>query len=87
MAQRSINKKMLSLPGIVVECKSGRFIAYYEHRTDIVANALNEKQVKKNLKEMYTSVIKYEEQENEQTPLILPKSFRTRSFKEKHATR
>ena len=81
------NKPNYTVPGTIIECKSGRFVAYYEHRTDIIANGENEIEVKKNLKEMYKAVIQYEEEENEKkTSVSLPKDFKTRHFKEKFAT-
>ncbi len=74
-------KKITSIPGIIIECKSGWFVAYYEHRTDIIANGENEREVKKNLKEMYESTIKFEEEEAEKkTSAALPKDFKTRHF-------
>ena len=85
MANRAKKTKSItSIPGTIIECKSGSFVAYYEHRTDIIANGENEREVKKNLKEMYESVIKYEQEEEEKkTSFKLPKEFKTRAFKEK----
>lgn len=57
-ASDSTRKK--SYPGVLVQCESGRFLAYYDHRTDIMASGENEKDAKKNLKEMYKAVINYE---------------------------
>ena len=74
-------KKITSIPGVIIECKSGWYVAYYEHRTDIIANGENEREVKKNLKEMYESVIKFEEEEAEKkTSSVLPKDFKARHF-------
>jgi predicted RNase H-like HicB family nuclease len=74
-------KKITSIPGIIVECKSGWFVAYYEHRTDIIANGENEREVKKNLKEMYEDLIRFEEEEAEKkTSATLPKGLKTRHF-------
>ncbi len=84
MANRSKKtKKKLSVPGTIIECKSGRFVAYYEHRTDIIANGENEREVKKNLKEMYEAIISYEEECEKKTSFKLPKDFISRPFKEK----
>jgi predicted RNase H-like HicB family nuclease len=69
------------VPGTIIECKSGRFIAFYEHRTDIIANGENEADAKKNLKKMYETVTKHEAEEN--TVLKVPKSYKTKSFTEK----
>ena len=87
MAKRVLvrSKRYKTFPGILIHCKSGRYFAYYEHRTDIVANGDNEKEVKKNLKEMYkmiTQVEKEEEQQKEDADQ-LSKSFKTKSFTEK----
>ena len=74
-------KKITSIPGVIIECKSGWFVAYYEHRTDIIANGENEREVKKNLKEMYEAIIQLEEEEAEKkTSVKLPKDFKTRHF-------
>ncbi len=47
---RIIKKKGELVPGTIVKCDSGRFIAFYEHRTDIIANGENELDAKKILK-------------------------------------
>lgn len=73
-------KKITSIPGIIIECKSGWYVAYYEHRTDIIANGENEIEVKKNLKEMYEAVIQLEEEDAEKKTTTLPKDFKTRHF-------
>lgn len=77
-------KKGELLPGTIIECKSGRFIAFYEHRTDIIANGENEMDARKNLKKMYATVTKHEaEEETVKNAIKLPKTFKTRRFKEK----
>lgn len=77
------SKKEL-VPGTIVKCQSGRYIAYYEHRTDIIANGENEKDAKKNLKEMYDVVIKFETKEEEEKNTIkLPSNFEIKKFKDK----
>lgn len=82
MKTSTVKKSKTELvPGTIIECKSGRYIAFYEHRTDIIANGENEKDAKKNLKKMYETVKKHEAQEN--AALKLPKSYKTHSFKEK----
>lgn len=82
----SIKKKKGELvPGTIIECKSGRYVAYYEHRTDIIANGVNEKDAKKNLKKMYDTIKKFEEKKASKDVLVLPKSFKTKSFSEKLA--
>lgn len=80
---KGLNKKKSSIPGIVIECQSGMFVAFYEHRTDIISNGFSAKEAKKNLKEMYESVLKFEEEESEKKSAVLPKDFKTQSFKEK----
>ena len=54
-------KKGELVPGTVIECKSGRYVAFYEHRTDIIANGENETGARKNLRKMYEIVRKHEE--------------------------
>lgn len=76
-------KKGELVPGTVIECKSGRYVAFYEHRTDIIANGENETDARKNLRKMYEIVRKHEEKELEKQTLTIPKSFKTKSFKEK----
>lgn len=79
-------KKGELVPGTAVECKSGRWLAYYEHRTDIIANGENETDARKNLRKMYEIVIKHEQKEIEKKTVTipeLPKSFKTKSFKER----
>lgn len=74
------------MPGTLVKCESGRYIAYYEHRTDIIANGENERDAKKNLKKMYIEIIQMEEAEAEsEPPLKLPPYTETKKFKEKLA--
>lgn len=74
------------IPGTVIECKSGRFLAFYEHRTDIIANGENERDAKKNLKKMYETIKKYEQQKAAKNVLVIPKTFKTKSFTEKLIT-
>jgi hypothetical protein len=82
--QGTRKKKFTTAPGILVECKSGRFLAFYEHRTDIVANGPSVIQAKKNLKQLYKDVMKLEkEEEDKQDEIDLPKDFKTARFKEK----
>ena len=77
-------KKYKVIPGTIVECKSGRFLAFYEHRTDIVANGDNEREAKKMLKEMYNAVMEYEKNEDEGVITTgLPKNFKTKPFTDK----
>lgn len=79
-------KEKFEVPGTVVKMESGRYIAYYEHRTDIIANGENERDAKKNLKKLYDAVMEYEkneEDENEKKALKLPKNSVTKSFTEK----
>lgn len=77
------NKKKIQVPGIVVKCESGRYIAFYEHRTDIIANGENEKDAKKNLKKMYKIVIDHEEEEEGKHKIELPPAAKAKSFTEK----
>lgn len=76
--------KKHTYPGILVKCESGRFLAYFEHRTDITASGENEKDAKKNLKRMYKAVMEFEaEQEKESGPSHLPPNVETKRFLEK----
>lgn len=78
------NVKKQSYPGILVECKSGRFLAYYEHRTDIMASGENAKDAKKNLKKMYKTVMEFEAQEGiDRDSSDLPPKVKTTKFVEK----
>ena len=84
MKVHQIKKKKGELvPGTIVKCESGRFIAFYEHRTDIIANGENEINAKKNLKIMYEIIKEHEKAEMEKPSLELPKNFNTKPFKEK----
>jgi len=80
-------KKGELIPGTVIECKSGRFLAYYEHRTDIVGNGENEPDARKNLRELYEMVMEREEEEGEphedDDQLSLPAYFIKRPFLER----
>lgn len=76
-------KERFEVPGTIVKCKSGRYLAFYEHRTDIVASGENEQDAKKNLKKMYTIVKKHEDAEQEKKTTVLPKSYHTKTFTEK----
>jgi len=87
MAKKSAHKIMKHVPGIVVECKSGRYLAFYDHRTDIVASGDTEREAKKNLKELYRAVMQHEDEEAEKGGIQLPKDFQTKKFTDKILTR
>ena len=76
-------KKSELVPGTIVKCESGRFIAFYEHRTDIIANGDNEVEAKKNLRIMYEIVKKHENAETEKQSFKLPPTYNTKKFTEK----
>lgn len=81
MPIRFTKKKKAELPGILVKCESGRYIAFYEHRTDIIANGENEKDAKDNLREMYNIVIAAEDaEEKAKNSIALPDNFRVKHF-------
>jgi len=81
---KSKGQKKQSYPGILVECKSGRYLAYYEHRSDIMASGENESDAKKNLKKMYKAVMKYEANEGiDRDTSDLPPNTKTKKFVEK----
>lgn len=84
MKVRRIKKNKNELvPGTLIKCDSGRFIAFYEHRTDIIANGDNEVEAKKNLRIMYKIVTKHESAASEKSSLELPKNFNTIKFTDK----
>lgn len=74
-----------NVPGTFVECQSGRYIAFYETRPDIIASGDNEVEARKNLKELYNLVLKHEkeEAEAEKEDSELLKKFKTKKFVEK----
>ena len=83
MSKRLFSKKKKELvPGTLVKCESGRWIAFYEHRTDIIANGENEKDAKANLKKMYAIVKKHEGEELEKSAVKLPDNFTATHFTE-----
>jgi hypothetical protein len=83
MSLKNSNKERFSVPGTIVECKSGRYLAFYEHRTDIIANGDSEIEAKKNLKKLYNLVKKNENIEFNNVPIKLPKAVKTKDFVEK----
>ncbi|HUZ59357.1 MAG TPA: hypothetical protein VMU83_11295 [Hanamia sp.] len=84
MKARTIKKNKNELvPGTLIKCESGRFIAFYEHRTDIIANGDNEVEAKKNLRIMYKIVTKHENATSEKPSLELPKNYKTIKFTDK----
>ncbi len=84
MKKSLLTKKKGELaPGILIECKSGRFIAFYEHRTDVIADGENERDARKNLKRMIEIVKKYEEGEAEKETVAITKEYNTKKFTEK----
>ena len=83
MARPLSNKKYDLFSATVILCQEGGFIAFFEHRSDIIANGDTEKQVLKNLKTMYLSVLKdekdgYTEKPVEDIPLELPADWKTK---------
>lgn len=81
MPIRFTKKKKAETPGILVKCESGRYIAFYDHRTDIIANGENEKDAKDNLRKMYKIVIEAEEEEEKvKNSIALPNNFRVKHF-------
>lgn len=85
MAKSRITKRRFkTIPGTIIECKSGTYIAFYETRTDIIAHGDSEIEAKANLKSLYATVIKHEKEEQEGKPEAgLPKTFVTKKFTEK----
>ena len=82
MKVKTIKKNVF--PGVIVECKSGRFLAYYEHRDDIMASGENEPDAKKNLKKMYKAVMGYEKKEGiDREPDVFPADTKTKKFLQK----
>jgi predicted RNase H-like HicB family nuclease len=84
MAKRAPKtKKYKLIPGILIHCKSGRYLAYYKHRSDILANGDTIKEARKNLREAYEYVIKIEGGDKPSPPIDLPADFKTSNFTEK----
>jgi predicted RNase H-like HicB family nuclease len=84
MSKNPFSKKKKELvPGTLVKCESGRWLAFYEHRTDIIANGENEKDAKANLKKMYSIVKKHEGEQLEKEAVKLPENFTAKHFTEK----
>lgn len=79
----STKKERFSVPGTIIQCQSGRYLAFYEHRTDIIANGDSEVEAKKNLKKLYNIVKKNEEKEAPHISIKLPKNTKTKAFTEK----
>jgi hypothetical protein len=86
MAKRALKKERFEVPGTIVKCQSGRYLAYYEHRTDIIANGDSEKEAKKNLKKMYAIIKKNEETDLTKEKIKLPPNYKTKPFSEKLQT-
>lgn len=76
-------KEKFTVPGTVIECKSGRFLAYYEHRTDIIANGVSEIEAKKNLKQLFAIVKKNEDGDCPPPAVKLPVKVKTKKFVER----
>ncbi len=78
------HKKKHKYPGITFETKAGRNVAFYDHRTDIIASGENQKEAIKNLKKLYKAVKEHEEdEESEKPPLKLPENVTPKKFVEK----
>lgn len=86
MLVKTKSKERFTVPGTVVKCQSGRYLAFYEHRTDIVANGNSEREAKDNLKKLYSIVKKNEEKEQPVKQIKLPPHTSTKSFSEKLST-
>ncbi len=76
-------KEKFVVPGTLIECESGRYLAYYEHRTDIIANGENEKDAMKNLKKMYKIIQAGEGKGSDSKPIDLPTATKIKSFTDK----
>lgn len=63
------NRIIDAMPKIIytTKCESGRYLAYYEHRDDILANGDTEIEAKDNLVTLYASVVDYEVAEKSDT--------------------
>jgi hypothetical protein len=84
-AKGNIKQRFKNVPGTFIECQSGRYIAFYETRTDIIASGDNEIEARKNLKKLYSMVLKHEKEaeEAEKDDSELLKNFKTKKFVEK----
>ena len=84
MRKRLFSKKKTELvPGTLIKCESGRYLAFYEHRTDIIANGENEKDAKENLRKMYAVIKKHEGEQLEKSAVKLPENFTAKHFTDK----
>lgn len=48
----------------IIQCKSGRWLAWHDERPDIIASGETKDEAYDSIKEMYTAVIQYEENES-----------------------
>ena len=58
----------------IIKCESGSYLAYYLHRSDILANGETEKEALDNLKEMYEVVIEFEKNDQNGLNINPPKT-------------
>jgi predicted RNase H-like HicB family nuclease len=70
------------VPGTIIKCESGRYLAYYEHRQDIIANGDTESEARQNLKMMYETVRQYECGQRETIHTELPVTYKAKKFTE-----
>jgi hypothetical protein len=75
-------KKSSIFSGISIECESGDYLAFYDHRSDIIANGDNEGDAKRNLKRMYKLVKKLGDVKESYSSINLPADFKIRKFEE-----
>jgi len=74
------------MPGTLISCDSGMYIAFYEHRTDIIAHGENEMDAINNLRKMYKIVMKHEPAQKEDHEISLPPDAKTKQFFDHLAT-
>ncbi len=82
---RKAKKEKFNVPGTIVECQSGTFLAFYEHRTDIIANGESAIEAKKNLKKMFEVVREHEKMEEKQVTDEIPPPVKYTKFRQELA--
>lgn len=86
MAAKGIKRaRFKTIPGTIVECRSGMYLAFYETRTDIIAHGDSEVDAKNNLKKLYGMVMKHEKNKEDEGKgdSDLPQSFKVKKFTDK----
>lgn len=81
---RPLSKRIYDLfSATVIFCQSGRFVAFFNERSDIIANGDTEKEVLNNLRKMYRIALQAEkdgiyEKPTVDNPIVLPEDWKTK---------